>query len=159
MTAITITYGRKQPGSREYSSENLTITLSQELGENGVEDSEIRSSIDAIYHLLREEVERRLTGTSQTSVRLPDNGHRGGSPSPFGSGASFGNGSQRRQVEQKASQKQVSYLLALAAQQGLSFVDLGRLLEEKSGKRDPHELTTREAARVIDLLKNGRGVS
>ena len=63
MTAITIT--RPQAAELpEHSSENLSITLTQELGAEPVDDSDLRAAIDSIYQLLRNEVERRLASPS-----------------------------------------------------------------------------------------------
>ncbi|MBI5851757.1 MAG: hypothetical protein HZB39_12135 [Planctomycetes bacterium] len=154
MTAITITYGRKQPSSQEYSSENLSITLTQELGAEPVDDSDLRGAIDSIYQLLRNEVERRLSPSSSRSQHTNGSNGLGSLPQPTQSRASFPNSFSKRNGEPSASPKQVNYLLGLAAQRGLSFDGLGDALQQVVGKRDPHLLTSREAAQVIDMLKS-----
>ena len=60
MSSITITYGRKIPGQQDYSSESLQITLVQDLGEHECEDAEIRTAIDAIYQLVKQEDDQRM---------------------------------------------------------------------------------------------------
>ena len=63
---------RKQPSSQN-SSENLSITLTQELGAEPVDDSDLRAAIDSIYQLLRNEVERRLASPSSRSPNANGN--------------------------------------------------------------------------------------
>ena len=154
MTAITITYGRKQPSSQEYSSENLSITLTQELGAEPVDDSDLRAAIDSIYQLLRNEVERRLASPSSRSPNANGNAAFGKLPANLQSRPALPTGFPKRNGEPTATSKQVNYLLGLAAQRGLSFDGLGDALQQVVGKRDPHQLTSREAAQVIDMLKS-----
>jgi hypothetical protein len=163
MTSIQVSYGRKQPGPQEYSSESLHITIVQDLGTDGVEDADLRHLIEHLHELLKQEVDQRL-GVHPPRPQLqppsfpPDRDRRVSVPSN-GEGNGNGNGGYPRygngqRGPQPASQKQVNFLLGLAAQSGMSFDQLGVYLERLSGKRDPYALSSREAAQVIDALKN-----
>ena len=66
-------------------------------------------------------------------------------------GRDFGNRNQNG--GRKASPKQVNFLLSLANQNAVSFDQLGQFLEERTGKRDPYELSSSEASKVIDALR------
>ena len=142
---IEITYGRKVPGQQEYSSESLQVTVVNDLGEDALEDGEVRGAIHALYELVKTEVDEKLPVQRQHGPRpqLPANGGR------FNGSRSFGNQNGGR----KASPKQVNYLLSLANQNAVSFDQLGQFLEEQTGKRDPYELSSSEASKVIDALR------
>ena len=171
--SITITYGRKVPGSQEYSSESLQITLTQDLGVETVEASDIRTAITALYGLVKEEVDKKLpVAPPQLAPRpqlppLPSGHGAPTGPTPgFGQSNQLphnqpnGNGNRFRAYghngngNRPASPKQVNYMLGLANQRGLTFESLGQFLQEMTGKRDPFQLTPGEASKVIDSLKS-----
>jgi len=159
---ITVTYGRKQPGPQEYSSESLTLSITRDLGPEVVQDQEIQAAIESLFQMLKHEVDRRLPAPSAVLPPRPQlppaiqpmpamaisganaNG-QGGRLRSYG-GNSNGNG-------RHASPKQVQYLLSLANQRGVGFDSLAEFLQGQTGKRDPYALTPDEASRVIDSLK------
>ena len=151
---ITITYGRKVPGAQDYSSESLHVSLTQGLGDEPLQDNELRDVVDTLHRLVKEEVDKRLPAELPPRPQLPMREAPGfrGSPPPFGGSrprSQAGNGRDDR----RASPKQVSYLQGLANQRGLGLDELATFLEQHAGKRDPYALSTAEASSIIDLLK------
>ena len=159
MSSITVTYGRKIPGPQDYSSESLHITLVQDLGEQS-EEGEIHSIIDALFETIKQEVDQKLRSTNGRPQLPNQNRFRNGPSTNRFANRNSDNGNRKASNKQvsytrnrKASTKQVSYLLSLANQRGVGFEDLGALLQDETGKRDPYDLTSGEASRVIDSLK------
>ena len=74
---ITVTYGRKVPGQQEYSSESLNITIANDLGEDVLEDGEVRGAIHSLYELVKGEVDEKLPVRRLQGQRpqLPTNGN------------------------------------------------------------------------------------
>jgi len=152
MSSITITYGRKIPGQQQFSSESLQVTIVQDMGEHETEDAEIRTAIEAIYQLVKAEVDKRMQPLGvRPQLPVKSNGNSG--DGHYSNGSNGDRFSSRQNGTRKASNKQVSFLLSLANQRGVDFETLGSFLQDQCGKRDPYELTSSEASRIIEALK------
>ena len=123
---IQISYGKKIPGAQDYSSESYHVTISQDLATD-CDDGVLRQAMQALYELARQEVNERLgqapvRAELQVPAFAPANGHvtrtRGA----------------RMQPSRTASSKQVTYLVGLANQSGLSFEGLERPLLTRTSR-------------------------
>ena len=107
MLKLNASYAKKVPAEGEYSSQSYHASVEVELPD-GLTQEQLNSKIHETFALVRESVEAELHGVSHAvPVQVQNN-----------PGSNFGN--QGRNNSILASPKQISYLLSLARQRGVS---------------------------------------
>ena len=112
MLKLNASYSKKVPAGEEYSSQSYHASVEVELPD-GLSPDQLQTRIHETFDLVRNSVEAELHGKTPTNY-----GGRSAAGAPR-------NGSQRsrsgaRQNEAPASPKQLSYLLDLARQRGIT---------------------------------------
>ena len=112
MLKLNASYSKKVPAGEEYSSQSYHASVEVELPD-GLSGEALQARIHETFDLVRNSVEAELHGKS------PANYGRKWSEKPSKNGPQ-GNRSGARQNEAPASPKQLSYLLDLARQRGIT---------------------------------------
>ena len=112
MLKLNASYSKKVPAGEEYSSQSYHASVEVELPD-GLTQDQLQARIHETFDLVRNSVEAELHGKS------PANYGRKWSEKPCKNGPQ-GNRSGGRQNDAPASPKQLSYLLDLARQRGIT---------------------------------------
>jgi hypothetical protein len=132
---LTASYSKKVPASEEYSSQHYHAGVELEIPDN-LPPAELRRRIQNTFAMVRESVEAELHRHAERQQQ----------PAP---------GNQRPQNEQpdrRASQKQVKYLIDLAARNGYDLAELDRIAYERHAVDTVHDLSKHQASKLIDSL-------
>jgi hypothetical protein len=136
MLKLTASYSKKVPASEEYSSQHYHAGVELEIPDN-LPPAELRRRIQNTFAMVRESVESELhrhSDRQQQPVHAPTD------QPPADT-------STRR-----ASQKQVKYLIDLAARNGYDLGELDRIAYERCAVDTVHDLSKHQASRLIDTL-------
>jgi len=137
MLKLNVGANRKVQGDEQFSSKGFSCNLEVELGDGLLNDTPaLRAKIEELFTEARDAVEKQINGN-------------GAKPEPKDKPASA-NGNNG---DDAASQKQLSYLMSLGRQRGMSVQQLADHAKQHAGKDDLYELTKSECSKLIDTLK------
>ena len=131
MLKLNASYSKKVPAGEEYSSQSYHASVEVELPD-GLSGEALQARIHETFDLVRNSVEAELHGN------VPRN-HEGYPPAEERKNAPQGNRAAGRQNDVPASPKQLSYLLDLARQRGVTPQQIAAQLRQLS-KRQCSEL-------------------
>ena len=138
MLKLNASYSKKVPAGEEYSSQSYHASVEVEL-QDGLSPDQLQTRIHETFDLVRNSVEAELHGKTPSNY--------GGRPTA----GALRNGSQRsrsgaRQNEAPASPKQLSYLLDLARQRGIT----PQQIAAQHGVPDVRQLSKRQCSELIN---------
>ncbi len=140
MLKLNASFSKKVPAEQEYSSKSFHASIEVELPD-GLTPAQLQGRIHETFELVRGSVETELGGGNGAVPQVPPVQNGNGAFAPNGNG---GNGRKTG----PASEKQVKYLIDLAAQYG---TDLGACLSTY-GVIDVRDLTRDVCSRLIDEI-------
>ena len=140
MLKLNASYSKKVPAEGEYSSQSYHCSMEIELSDK-LEPVEIQAKIHETFALVRDAVEAELHGTAAKlggeGVRvLPA---RGQSPN--------------RNNGEKATNRQVKYVLDLAKAKGITLSEINARVQKQFRVGSVYELDRKAASTLVDDLK------
>ena len=138
MLKLNASYSKKVPAGEEYSSQSFHASVEVELPD-GLTQEQLQSRIHETFDLVRNSVEAELHGN------VPRN-HEGYPAAEERKTALQGNRAAGRQNDVPASSKQLSYLLDLARQRGVS----PQQIAAQHGVPDVRQLSKRQCSELIN---------
>ncbi len=138
MLKLNASYSKKVPAGEEYSSQSYHASVEVELPD-GLTQDQLRSRIHETFDLVRNSVEAELHGN------VPRN-HEGYPVAEERKTAPQGNRAAGRQNDVPASSKQLSYLLDLAHQRGVT----PQQIAAQHGVPDVRKLSKRQCSELIN---------
>ena len=154
MIKINISFSKKVPGEEQFSSLSFHGSLEKELSD-GLDANQIQQAFHNSYELLEKTIEQEIQnykGNSQRAV----------TQTPSAPAKSFASApSQSTSVPSAspapnsnvASQKQVTFLNRLGAENGLSQQQIDAWAKESFGVANIWQLTRKDASSLIDQLQ------
>jgi hypothetical protein len=136
MLKLTASYSKKVPASEEYSSQHYHAGVELEIPDN-LPPTELRRRIQNTFAMVRESVEAELHRHADRQQQP--------APAPV----------DQRQADtsnRRASQKQIKYLIDLAARNGYDLAELDRIAYERCAVDTVHDLSKHQASKLIDTL-------
>jgi hypothetical protein len=140
MLKLTASYSKKVPASEEYSSQHYHAGVELEIPDN-LPPAELRRRIQTTFAMVRESVESELhkhADRQQQHHQQP--AHPPADQRPADT------------TTRRASQKQVKYLIDLAARNGYDLGELDRIAYERCAVDTVHDLSKHQASKLIDSL-------
>jgi len=140
MLKLNTSFQKKVPiPGQEYSSQSFHASVEVELSD-ALKPEEVKSRIHDTFLMVKQAVEEELNGTAKaTIINSPNN--RIDLPDA---------------ESDKASNKQISYILSLAQHRQLGIDDLTSSVHKEFGVDSIYQLTRKQASAVVDLLKDRR---
>ena len=138
MLKLNASYSKKVPAGEEYSSQSFHASVEVELPD-GLTQDQLQSRIHETFDLVRNSVEAELHGN------VPRN-HEGYPVAEEHKTAPQGNRAAGRQNDVPASSKQLSYLLDLARQRGVT----PQQIAAQHGVPDIRQLSKRQCSELIN---------
>ncbi len=141
MLKAIVNYSKKIPAEAEYSSQGYSLSIETEITPGSTES--IREQLHNAFELVRTSVEAELTPSSR-------NAQPTGAPAvPFPATPS---GDTRQQEPRKASNKQIGYINALAANRGMPISELTAEIRRRFNAASLYDLSASEASQIIDEM-------
>lgn len=139
MLKLNASYAKKVPAEEEYSSQSYHASIEVELPD-GLSGKALQERIHATFNLVRNSVEAELHG--QNLALQPDNSRQNELPNH-----AQNNSSQRANPRDiPASPKQISYLLDLARNRGIT----PQQIAAQHGVADIQQLSKRQCSELIN---------
>lgn len=138
MLKLNASYSKKVPAGEEYSSQSFHASVEVELPD-GLSGEALQARIHETFDLVRNSVEAELHGN------VPRN-HEGYPVAEERKTAPQGNRAAGRQNDVPASPKQLSYLLDLARQRGVT----PQQIAAQHGVPDVRQLSKRQCSELIN---------
>ena len=139
MLKLNASYAKKVPAEEEYSSQSYHASIELELPD-GLSGEALQERIHATFNLVRNSVEAELHG--KTLTLQPDNSRQNELPNH-----AQNNSSQRANPRDiPASPKQISYLLDLARNRGIT----PQQIAAQHGVADIQQLSKRQCSELIN---------
>ena len=139
MLKLNASYAKKVPAEEEYSSQSYHASIEVELPD-GLSGKALQERIHATFNLVRNSVEAELHGKNLTLQ--PDNSRQNELPNH-----AQNNSSQRANPRDiPASPKQISYLLDLARNRGIT----PQQIAAQHGVADIQQLSKRQCSELIN---------
>ena len=138
MLKLNASYSKKVPAGEEYSSQSFHASVEVELPD-GLSGEALQARIHETFDLVRNSVEAELHGN------VPRN-HEGYPVAEERKTVPQGNRAAGRQNDVPASSKQLSYLLDLARQRGVS----PQQIAAQHGVPDVRQLSKRQCSELIN---------
>ena len=138
MLKLNASYSKKVPAGEEYSSQSYHASVEVELPD-GLTQEQLQARIHETFDLVRNSVEVELHGN------VPRN-HEGYPAAEERKTAPQGNRAAGRQNDVPASPKQLSYLLDLARQRGVT----PQQIAAQQGVPDVRQLSKRQCSELIN---------
>ena len=138
MLKLNASYSKKVPAGEEYSSQSFHASVEVELPD-GLSGEALQARIHETFDLVRNSVEAELHGN------VPRN-HEGYPVAEERKTAPQGNRAAGRQNDVPASSKQLSYLLDLARQRGVT----PQQIAAQHGLADVRQLSKRQCSEIIN---------
>ena len=138
MLKLNASYSKKVPAGEEYSSQSYHASVEVELPD-GLTQDQLQARIHETFDLVRNSVEAELHGN------VPRN-HEGYPVAEEHKNAPQGNRAAGRQNDVPASSKQLSYLLDLARQRGVT----PQQIAAQHGVPDVRQLSKRQCSELIN---------
>ena len=142
MLKLNASYSKKVPAGEEYSSQSYHASVEVELPD-GLTQDQLQARIHETFDLVRNSVEAELHGN------VPRN-HEGYPPAEERKTAPQGNRAAGRQNDVPASPKQLSYLLDLARQRGVTPQQIAAQHGVQHGVPDVRQLSKRQCSELIN---------
>jgi len=140
MLKLNASYSKKVPAEQEYSSKSFMASVEVELP-TGLSERELEAKIQETFDLVRRSVEDEIDGrTIHSSASAPQQ-HQNGRES------------RSRGSDDRATNKQVQYILSLGKERQLGLPELNRQVAELYGAGNVYDLTKRDASKFVDVLK------
>ncbi len=148
MLKLNTSFSKKIPGDVQFSSKSFHASVEIELPD-GLSPQQLQDRIHQTFQLVRNSVETELvSGNGGVPETQPVQNNAAGIPAQNGNGHVNGNGKKTG----PASEKQVKYLVDIAAQNG---TDLSGYLR-RYGAANPYDLTRDECSKLIDEIGGGK---
>ena len=147
MLKLNASYSKKVPAEGEYSSQSYHCSVEVELSDK-LEGHEIQAKIHETFALVRDAVEAELHGTAPKTetarpalrvVLQPEAQARGGAPARGGT--------------EKATNRQIKYVLDLAKSQGIGLSDINARVQKTYRAETVYDLNRGQASQLVDELK------
>ena len=142
MLKLNASYSKKVPAEGEYTSQSYHCSMELELSDK-LEPDEIQAKIHETFALVRDAVEVELHGET-APVRTPMRVVRQPEAAPARPTPPTG---------EKASNKQVKYILDLAKAQGLGLTQLNARVQQAYRAASVYDLDRKSASQLVDELK------
>lgn len=136
MLKLTASYSKKVPASEEYSSQHYHAGVELEIPDN-LPAPELRRRIQSTFAMVRESVEAELHRHADRQQQ---------------DHADQRSATTNGQPARRASQKQIKYLIDLAARNGYDLAELDRIAFERHAVDTVHDLSKHQASKLIDSL-------
>ena len=136
MIKLNASYSKKVPAEQEYSSKSFMACVEVELP-TGVSAAELRSKIHDTFELVKQSVEDEIAGRSSNQ--------RGHHPNP--------SRGHQKPSDNKASNKQISFLLDLAKARKKTLPQLNAEVEELFGVESIYMLDRKSCSQMIEQLQ------
>ena len=149
MLKLSASYSKKVPAETDYSSKSYHASVECELP-SGLTEPQIKERIARTFQVVRDSVEAELHGAHPSAQAVPVQSvitHQAAPAQPTQTASG-----QRRD---KASNKQVKYLLDLANNQGIGLAELNAEVATRFNAATIYDLGRKDASQVLDLLKAG----
>jgi hypothetical protein len=136
MLKLSTSFSKKVPvPGQEFSSQSYHAAVELELSD-ALQPAEVQERIRQTFALVRQSVETEINGKPATQPAAQP-----AQPAPTG-----------KPVE-KASNKQVKFILDLASRQKLSLSQLNADVQQQFGVADIYALDRKQASALVDALK------
>lgn len=143
MIKLSTSYSKKIPvGGQEFSSQSFHASVEVELSDS-LTPEQIRAKIHDGAELLRRSVDEELGGAKIETGAAPQTASGQQRPQPAGG-------------ERKASNRQVKYLMDLAAERKTALSDLNADIRKRFNAEGLYDLTARQASALIDEMSGGQ---
>jgi len=145
MLKAILSYSKKVPvPGQEFSSQSYHLSLETELPDSLRQD-EVRAQIHETFELVKTTVENELASA----------GSNGGAEQPTGPGDPGSNNVPAPRGHDKATNRQVKYIVDLARQKGIEIAELNARCRQLYGVESLYDLTKKQASALLDSLKAG----
>lgn len=147
MMRLNASFSKKVPAEGEYSSQSYHCAVEVELADQ-LSSQEIQAKIHETFALVRDAVEAELHGNAPKAetvrpplrvVRQPEASARGGAPARGGT--------------EKATNRQIKYVLDLAKSQGIGLSDINARVQKTYRAESVYDLNRGQASQLVDELK------
>jgi len=132
-----VTFSKKVPAETEYSSQGYSLSLQTEIPEGDV--ATIQARLHDTFQLVKSQVEHELEN---------GNGRHKGPADPGSNTIDM----PTPRSNDKASTKQVKYLVDILGQRGISIAAFNAEIAQRFGVGGVYELTKAQASKCIDEL-------
>jgi hypothetical protein len=136
MLRLNASFAKKVPAELEYSSKSYMASLEVELPTN-LNPEQLKAEIQRTYERLEDAVESQIAGDTPRRSSRPQKR------------------SQNRPdaSAEKATNKQIQFILKLGQEQRKGLPDLNAIADEQFQTPTIYDLTKRDASRMVDVLK------
>jgi hypothetical protein len=140
MIKLNASYSKKVPAEQDFSSKSFMACVEVELPA-GASAQELQAKIHETFELVKQSVEDEIEGrTTQAPASTPPRQQSSRQP-------------QSRGSDERATNKQVQYILSLGQEQRLGLPELNRQVAELYGAGNVYDLSKRDASKFVDVLK------
>lgn len=165
MLKAIVNYSKKVPAETDYSSQGYSLSLETEIIPG--DTASIQAQLHATFALVKASVDHELaTAGRSTGNEVADVthvAHATGTPSVSRSNGASGNRTPvpsrnaDTRSDRKASNKQISYINSLVANNGIPLSELVADIQHRFNAASLYDLTSQEASQIIDEMnKAGR---
>lgn len=140
MIKLNVAYGKKVPGTQDYSSDSYHASVEIELSGDTSNWNEVNNAISKTFDDLKKSVEDQIAGKS-----VADNGDSTSADTVKTAPA----GNTAGEHENKPSEKQLKYLLSLATRRGITPAQLAK----DHGVASIDEMDKKTVSQIISDLK------
>jgi hypothetical protein len=136
MLKLNSSYSKKVPvEGQEFSSQSYHASVEVELADH-LKPEDLQRRIHETFDLVKASVEAELNGKAVKTEQIPAKAEK------------------QENVEGRATNKQVSYILSLAAKQGMNLAQVNQVVSaDFENKKSVYELSRRDASKFLDNLK------
>lgn len=159
MLKAIVNYSKKVPADTEYSSQGYSLSLETEITPG--DTSSVQAQLHDAFELVKASVDHELanagTGTGSDVTHVTD---VTGTPSASNVSGNRADAPARKadsRSDRKASNKQISYINSLVANNGIPLSELLADIQRRFNAASLYDLTSHEASQIIDEMnKAGR---
>lgn len=139
MLKAILSYSKKVPAEKTFSSHGYSLSLETELPE-GMGQEKIQEKIHQTFELVKSAVEHELDlGKASPKVISGD-------VSPFG-------GPVKQMENSKASNRQTKYIMDLARENDISLSELNNQIKRLYNVSSVYDLSKSDASKLVDSLR------
>jgi hypothetical protein len=136
MLRVIASYKKTIPTRQKYGSESVLISLETEMP-SGIRESELQEKIHAVFKQTQQAVDRELEARSGQNLSQQQDRPQG---RPEGS-------------SEKATNKQIQFILRLGMDRKKGLADLNALADEQFHAATIYELSKKDASKLVDQLR------
>jgi len=141
MLKAIVSYSKKIPADKEYSSQGYSLSLETELPQ--MDAKAIQARLHDTFTLVKNAVEQELeNGKVAKPVHVPDVPE---------------NQLERPRDTEKASNRQIQFVTSLASQRKITISELNAKVKDLYGVESIYDLSKRDASKLVDVLKTTEG--